>query len=276
MQDTKWGKRIGYTGLVTLAALPFLIPLFWIISTSFKPSPQIFSLSLNFIPSPFTLEHYCKVFEEFPFLLYFRNSVIVTLGTVVGALFSSCSVAYALSCMRWPDRTLVFGLLMATLFIPPQVTMIPAFLIFRYLGWVDTFLPLIVPFFLGNAFYVFLLRQFFLGLPSSLIEAARVDGATEPRILLTIAIPLCKPAILSVILFSGITAWNDFMGPLIYLSSEEKKTLAIGLQSLVGQYASEWGMLMAASFLMALPVLLFFVILQKYFIRGISMTGLKA
>lgn len=276
MQNSDSTRRLVYTGLVLLAAIPFLIPLVWIVSTSFKPSAQIFMLSPDFIPTPVTFEHYRRVFEEFAFLLYLRNSVIVTLGTVAGALFSSCSVAYALSCMKWPDRSLVFGLLMTTLFIPPQVTMIPAFLIFRYLGWVDTFLPLIVPFFLGNAFYVFLLRQFFLGLPSSLIEAARVDGAAEPKILLTIAVPLCKPAILSIVLFSGVGAWNDFMGPLIYLFSEEKKTLALGLQSLVGQYASEWGMLMAASFLMALPVLTFFVILQKYFIRGISMTGLKA
>ena len=262
--------------VVVVISMPFLIPFGWLASTAFKASANIFAPSLDFIPRPPTLEQFRRVLREFHFFMYLRNTVIITLCAVTGAVLSSCPVAYAFSRLEWPDRKLVFGLLMMTLMLPPQVTMIPIFLLFRELGWIDTFLPLIVPFFLGNAFYIFLLRQFFMGLPSALIESARMDGATEPRILVTVVMPLARPAILTVVLFCGIANWNDFVGPLIYLSSEEKKTLALGLQTLVGRYASEWGMLMAASLLMALPVILIFLLAQKQFIQGITMSGMKA
>jgi multiple sugar transport system permease protein len=258
-----------------LAALPFLLPFLWLLATAFKPTAQIMSPRMALFPDPITFEHFRRVFEEFPFFIYLRNTVLVTLGTVLGTLFSSISVAYALSHLEWPDRKLTFSLLMVTMMLPPQVTMIPIFLIFRQLGWIDTFLPLIVPAFLGNAFFVFLLRQFFLGFPRALVEAARIDGASEPRILFSIILPLCRPAILTVILFSTMMAWNDFVSPLIYLSSESKKTLALGLQSLIGRYVNEWGMLMAASFVMALPMILLFFAAQKKFIQGIALSGMK-
>jgi ABC-type glycerol-3-phosphate transport system permease component len=256
--------KIIYLLLVVAVALPFLLPFAWLASTAFKPSAQIFSIAINFIPVPATLEHFRRVLDEFHFAIYLRNTVVITLGTVIGVIVSSCPVAYAFSMLDWPDRKLTFSLSMMTMMLPPQVTMIPVFLIFRQLGWIDTFLPLIVPFFLGNAFYIFLLRQFFLSFPMALIESARIDGAMEPRILVSIVMPLCKPALLTVVLFAGIGAWNDFFGPLIYLFTEEKKTLALALQSLVGEYASEWGMLVAI-----------FLAAQKYFIQGIALSGLK-
>jgi multiple sugar transport system permease protein len=159
--------------------------------------------------------------------------------------------------------------------LPPQVTLIPTFLLYRQLGWIDTYAPLLVPCFLGNAFFIFLLRQFFSGFPKAIIESARIDGALEPVILARIVVPLCKPPLLTVMMFSGIGAWNDFVGPLIYLSSESRKTLALGLQSFMGQFSSEWGMLMAASLLMAAPVIVLFLVAQRQFVEGIAMTGMK-
>ena len=261
--------------LVVAASLPFLIPFAWLVSTAFKTKEEIFTLGVDLIPNPVTFEHFYRVLTEFPFFMYLGNTLIVTSGTVVGALCGSIPVAYSLSCLEWPDRKFVFTLLMMTMMLPAQVTLIPLFLLYKQLGWLDTFLPLIVPFFLGNAFFIFLLRQFFLSFPRSLIESARIDGASEPRILLAVIVPLCKPAILTVTLFAGIGAWNDFVGPLIFIASEEKKTLALGLQTLIGKYGGEWGMLMAAALMMAAPVITLFFFAQRQFIQGITLTGLK-
>ncbi|MCX7018865.1 MAG: carbohydrate ABC transporter permease [Candidatus Sumerlaeota bacterium] len=269
------GAPLAWTLAVFAVSLPFLVPLAWLISTAFKPDAKIFSFSLEILPRPATLDHFHRVLREFPFFTYMRNSVIVTALTVIAAVAGTCPVAYSCACLQWPDRRLVFSLLMLTMMLPAQVTMIPVFLIFRQLGWIDTFLPLIVPVFLGNAFFIFLLRQFFLGLPEVLIESARIDGASEPRILVCIVIPQCLPAVLTVALFAGMGAWNDFMGPLIYLMSEKNKTLALGLQSLMGQFSSEWGMLMAGALIMALPATIVFLVAQKYFIQGMSLSGIK-
>jgi len=266
----------AWTSGALLISLPFLVPLAWLVATAFKPQAKIFTFSAEFLPHPATLEHFRRVLAEFPFASYTRNSLIVTAATMVAAVAGSCPVAYSCSKLHWPDRNVVFTSLLLTMMLPAQVTMIPVFLLFRQLGWIDTFLPLVVPALLGNAFFVFLLRQFFLGLPDVLIESARIDGASEPRILLSIVMPQCVPAILTVALFAGMGAWNDFVAPLIYLNSEKNKTLAVGLQSLVGQYSSEWGMLMAGALIMAAPVTALFLVTQKYFIQGMAMSGMKA
>ncbi len=281
-------------------AIVFMIPFVWVLQTSFKTDSQILSFPPRIYPmlvspdefrdmqaqgelSPFqekwgfavTGRNYQRLFGEFPFLQFSINTVIIVLFTVMGTLISSCLCAYAFGCLRWPDRRRVFLLILATMILPYQVTMIPVFLIFRSLHMIDTFLPLIIPQFLGPPFFVFLLRQFFVGIPIDLLEASRIDGATEFQILTRVVIPLSKPALLTVAIFSGMFAWNDFLGPLIYLNSESSKTLALGLQSLVTQFNAEWGMLMAAGAVMIIPILVVFFFAQRYFIEGITLSGTK-
>ena len=254
----------------------FMGPFFWLVSTSLKTNSAMFQMPPQWIPNPVTVEHYREALVEFPALRYMGNTLIIVVCATVGTLASCTMAAYAFSRLWWPDRGLMFGLLMATMMIPGQVTMIPVFILFSKLHWVDTFLPLIVPTFFGNAFFIFLLRQFFLTIPEELLEAARLDGASEWRVFWQIVLPLSKPALLTVMIFTVLREWNDFMGPLIYLTSEENRTLALGLAHLRGVQGTEWGLLMAASLLMVLPALALFFVAQRFFIEGIALTGTKA
>ena len=216
------------TGLVAV----FLGPFFWLLTTSLKTDGAMFQMPPQWIPNPLTLAHYVKAFTEFPALRYMINTLIIVICSTFGTLLSCSMAAYAFSRLRWPDRKLIFGLLLATMMIPGQVTMIPVYILFSNLQWIDTFLPLIVPAFFANAFFVFLLRQFFMTIPEELLEAARLDGAGEWRVFWQIVLPLSKPALLTVMIFTVLRSWNDFMGPLIYLVSEDKRTLALGLAHL--------------------------------------------
>ena len=196
--------------------------------------------------------------------------------TIIGTLLSSSLVAYAFACLKWPGRNVVFIFVLATMMLPMQVTMIPLFVLFKQLGWLNTYKPLIVPsFFGGGAFNIFLLRQFFLGIPRDLLDAARIDGSSEFRIYWSVVLPLSRPALATVAILTFMLSWNDFLGPLIYLSDKLKSTLALGLAMFVGQHQTEWGVLMAASVLMMLPMVLIFFFFQKYFIKGFTMSGLK-
>jgi multiple sugar transport system permease protein len=273
-QRRRLANLMTHTVLVGLL-LVFLGPFFWLVSTSFKTDRAMFRMPPQWIPSPVTIEHYLKAFTDFPALRYTANTMVIVICSTLGTLLSCSMAAYAFSRLRWPDRKLIFGLLLATMMIPGQVTMIPVFILFSKIQWVDTFLPLIVPAFFGNAFFVFLLRQFFLTVPEELLEAARLDGAGEWRVFWQVVLPLSKPALLTVMIFAVLRAWNDFMGPLIYLSSEDNRTLALGLAHLRGVQATEWGLLMAASMLMVLPALLLFFVAQRFFIEGIALTGTK-
>ena len=276
----------------------FLGPFLWLVSTSVKPDALMFKLPPRWLPYPggekrfegalpnsprlkklmfpVTLEHYREALFEFPAIRYIGNTLIIVFFSTAGTLLSCSMAAYAFSRLKWPDRGFVFGLLMATMMIPAQVTMISVFIMFSKLRWVDTFLPLTVPAFFGNAFFIFLLRQFFMTIPEELLEAARLDGAGEWRIFWQIVLPLSKPALLTVMIFSVLAAWNDFMGPLIYLTSEENRTIALGLAHLNGVQGTEWGLLMAAALLMVLPALALFFVAQRFFIEGIALTGTKA
>ena len=272
-------RRFGnlLTHLLLLGMLVvFLGPFFWLASTSFKPERAMFRMPPQWVPSPATLEHYTKAFTEFHAVRYTANTMIILVGCTIGTVLSCSMAAYAFSRLRWPDRGLLFGLLLATMMIPGQVTLIPLYIFFSKLHWVDTFLPLIVPSFFGNAFFIFLLRQFFLTIPEDLLEAARLDGASEWRVFWQIVLPLSKPALLTVVIFTALRAWNDFFGPLIYLSSEHNRTLALGLAHLRGTQGTEWGLLMAASMLMVIPALALFFVAQRFFIQGITLTGMKA
>jgi len=211
----------------------------------------------------------------FPFGQYLFNTMVICAGTVIGTLFSNSLIAYGLSRIQWPGRNLVFILLLGTLLLPFQVTLIPLFIMFAHIGWVDTYLPLIVPAFFGNAFFMFLLRQFFLTIPSELGDAVRIDGGSEFTVFWRIVIPLSKSALAVVALFAFINAWNDFLGPLVYLRTQSKYTLAIGLSTFLGEYGSQWSWLMAASTLVFIPIVILFFFTQRLFIQGITFTGSK-
>jgi len=208
-------------------------------------------------------------------LVYLWNTVYVTLLSILGTLFSCSLVAYAFARLRWPGRELCFALLLATMMLPAAVTMIPVFMIFKELGWVNTLRPLWVPAFFGAPFAVFLMRQFFMSIPKELEEAARIDGASFYTIFFQVMLPLVKPALAALAIMTFMSSWNNFMGALIYINSPEKMTLAYALQLFMGQQQIEYGMLMAASVIVVLPVLIIFFVAQKYFIEGITLTGIK-
>ena len=264
-----------YLTLATFA-LFFVIPFLWILSTSLKGNEQIFVIPPQWVPSVFMWDNYAKVFERIPFLLYVKNSVFISLIVITGTVLSSSIVAYSFACLNWPGRNALFVVVLASMMLPMQVTMIPVFVIFKEIGWLNSFKPLTLPAFLGGgAFNIFLLRQFFLSIPRDLLDSARIDGCSEFRIYWNIVLPNAKPALATVSILTFMFTWNDFLGPLIYLSDQAKGTIALGLGMFVGQYVTEWSLLMAASMLMMLPMLIIFFVFQKYFIQGFIMSGLK-
>ncbi|NLY30276.1 MAG: carbohydrate ABC transporter permease, partial [Firmicutes bacterium] len=238
--------------LLIFFSLLFALPLFWLISTSLKPNSEIFIFPPRWIPSQPFWGHYRTAVEFIPFFQYLFNTLYICALSVVGSVISCSLVAYGFSRIDWPERDALFMVLIATMMIPFAVTMIPMFIIFNRLRWINTFRPLIVPTYFAPAFYVFLLRQFFMTIPFELSDAARIDGASEFYIYLRIILPLAKPALAVVALFQFIGSWNDFLGPLIYLRSTEKYTLALGLQQFRSALLTEWGGLMAASTLVTL------------------------
>jgi multiple sugar transport system permease protein len=263
-----------HVGLLVIGGL-FLFPFYWLVSTALKPDDQIFQMPPAWYPHPAQWQNFPKALTDIPFLLYTFNTLKVCTCQVLGTVIASSLVAYSLAKVKWPGRSLIFYSLIATMILPSQVTMIPTFIIFKHLGWIGTMLPLTVPPFFGGAFSIFLLRQFFLTIPNELSDAARLDGASEFQIYWRIVMPLARTGLVTVGLFAFIGAWNDFLGPLLYLNDERSYTLSIGLQKFVGQHGAEWGKLMAASTLMALPIVLIFFFAQKVFIKGVILTGGK-
>lgn len=269
------GRVLKHTILLTLSVL-FLLPWAWMISTSLKPPQQLFVLPPVWIPSPVMWSNYPAVFQKYPFFLYGANTLTIALATVIGALLSNTLIAYSLGRLHWRGRDVAFLCVLATMMLPFQVTMIPLYVVFRSLHWLDTFLPLIIPSFVGSPFYSFLLRQFFLTIPQDLSDAAGVDGASELQILWSIILPLAKPALAVVALFQFIFAWNDFLGPLIYINHRENFTIALGLREMQNAVGlSDINTIMAASTMTILPVILVFFVAQKTFIQGVTLTGLK-
>ncbi len=283
MAGTRYGSkrmqelRTQILGRVVLIAvsLLFLAPIFWMVTTSLKDSSQVMAYPPVWLPWPPKWDNYEIAVNAIPFLLYLRNTVTICFFTIIGTLISSTLVAYSLAKIPWPGRNALLILILSTMMLPFPVTMIPLFITFAKLGWVNTFKPLIVPAFLGNAFYIFLLRQFFMTIPAELSDAARIDGASEFGIFSRIILPLSKPVLAVVALFQFLGSWNDFLGPLIYLQSNEKYTLAIGLQMYRTTNWVEWELLMAASTLVVIPILILFFFAQRTFIEGIAITGIK-
>ncbi|MBS4195613.1 carbohydrate ABC transporter permease [Lederbergia citri] len=271
-------KRIQFTLahlILILASIFFIIPFIWLVSTSLKPITQIYSFPPEWIPKPFRFQNYIEAMSYIPFFTYLKNTVVITIFSTIGIIISCPLVAYSFAKLRWKGRNVFFIITIAVMMIPGQVTMIPLFLLFNKMGWVGTPLPLIVPAFFGAPFYIFLLRQFFLGLPDTLRDSAKIDGASELRIYLQIMLPLAKPALLAVGLFQFMGSWTDFLGPLLYLTDETQYTLSLGLQQFQNQMGTEWGMMMAVSTMMTLPIIVMFFFMQKTFIQGITFSGIK-
>jgi multiple sugar transport system permease protein len=264
--------------LATLS-LVFAIPFLGMVATSLKEEKQIqgFTGFLDvMVPDPVRWANYSEVFTMVPFAHYIANTAYVTILSVLGTALSCSCVAYAFARLRWPGRNAFFAVLIASMMLPAQVTLVPTFLIFSWLGWVNSFKPLWVPSLLGIAFYIFLLRQFFMTIPRDLEEAAEIDGCGYARTFATILIPLLKPALLAVMVFQFLAAWNDFVGPLVYLNRADLLTLSVGLQTFRSLHGTQWGLLLAAATVMTMPVIALFFVAQKYFIEGITLTGMKS
>lgn len=271
-----------YAALIALS-IPALLPLVWMISTSLKGNEQIYSGSTaqgfdlqSLIPRPPRPENYTEAMTTVPFIVYVRNTLLLCAATVFGAVASSAIVAYGFSRINFRGRDTMFMLMIATMALPGQVTMIPVFGLFRQLGWYGTYLPIIVPAFCGGAFYIFLLTQFFRTLPMELSEAARVDGAGEWTIFGRVILPLAKPALATCALFQFLGTWNDFFGPLLYINDPAKYTVAYGLQQFLSLHGGKWAQLMAASAVFTIPIIILFFFAQRTFIQGIATTGGKS
>lgn len=270
-------RAIGYAALTTGGVI-MLLPWLWMLSTAFKQSGQEFVFPPAWIPNPIKWTNFGEAinFLPVPFVRTALNTLIITFGATAGTVFSASLAAFSFARLRFKGREFMFLLVISTMMLPGVVTLIPTFLIFRTLGWLDTFLPLIVPSWLGgSAFSIFLLRQFFLTIPRELDEAARMDGASNLRIFWNIILPLAQPALMTIIIFQVLWRWNDFLEPLIYLNTMTHYTIALALRVFQNDRSQRINYLMALSTLQTLPIVILFFFGQKYFIRGITLTGLS-
>lgn len=262
--------------LIVLISFIFIFPFIWLVTTSFKSVTEIAEIPPRLFPKIWLWVNYQKAVTTIPFFRYMGNTVFIFALKAIGAVLSCSLAAYGFSVIKWPGRDTIFILVLATMMLPFQVTMIPLYIVFTKLHWVGGFLPLIVPSWFGYAFSIFLFRQFFLTIPIELTEAARMDGCSEPRIYFQIVLPLAMPAIASVVLFEFMWTWNDFLAPLLYLSKMANWTLALGLLQFREQTGpTAWEQLMAASALTVVPAIILYFFGQKTFIQGIATTGFK-
>jgi len=270
-------KRVFVAVLLVLFGVLFLYPFVWLVSASFKPRTEVFDNAI--IPNTFTFDNYINVWQEAPLALWLVNTAVVTVLAAVTVTISSAMVAWGFSYFRFQGRNLLFGLVLATMMLPGAVTMIPTFLIWNGLGATGTLVPLWAGNLFGSAFYIFLLRQFFLGLPRDLFDAARIDGASNWTIFSRIAVPLCKPILVITLLFEAEAAWTDLMRGLIYLRDSATFTVPRGLKALVDQYGFggewHWEILVTASVITTVPIIILFFLGQKHFVSGVATTGLK-
>jgi multiple sugar transport system permease protein len=270
-------ERIGLTLLqifLTVLVISFLVPTFWMISSSLKASTELFVHPIQWLPDRPQWRNYVRAFELLPLATFMRNTIVIVIFAVAGTVVSSAMVAYSFARIRWPGRDTWFALLLATMMLPEVVTLVPRFLIFRELRWLDTFLPLTVPYWMAiSAIYVFLMRQFFRGIPMELEDAAAIDGAGRFRVFIQILLPLCKPVLATVTVFALLEHYNDYINPLIYIRSLNNWPMALGLQAYNDTYAANWEVVFAASTFMVAPMIVVFLLAQRYFVQGITMTG---
>ena len=269
------GKVCSYILLIFFACI-FFMPFLWMLSTAVKPTNQIFLNPPKWIPDPIKWENFATIFKRMPLFAYTKNTLVVAILPVLGQIFAAPMIAYSLTKIPWKGAKYIFPLILATMMIPWQVTQIPLFITWSKLGLVNTFVPLVLPAFFGTPYYIYLMRQFVKGLPDSVIEAARIDGANEFVILYRVVYPMCKPVLTTIMVLVFIGGWNDLNGPLLYLQDSAKYTLSIGLQMFLTTARQEWDLLMAAGVMFTLPLIIIFFLAQKQFISGISTTsGLK-
>ena len=268
---------MGVTHLfLILISLTIVLPIFWMLITSLKQTGAELTFPPQWIPNPIVWQNYLTVIKTLPFLKFLQNSLLIASLCTIGQVVVGSMVAFSFAQMKFPGRDKLFLVCLSSIMLPDAVLLVPTFIMFSKLGWVDSILPLVVPaFFGGKAFYIFLARQFFKGIPKDLFDAARVDGCSSWRLWWNIAMPLSKPMLITIALLRFLAEWNDFMGPMLYLRSMENRTLAVGLFTFLSQYGGEWNYLMAATTMMALPLVIIFLFTQKYFIEGIATTGLS-
>ena len=261
--------------LMIVIAAVLVFPGFWMVASSLKTKGDLMTLPPRWLPSALNWQNYTAPWENLPFARFFMNSALITCMAMLGAVISSSFIAYGFARFNVRGRDFLFLFVLSTMMIPDAVTLIPRFILFARLKWIDTYLPLTVPFYFGSSFFIFLFRQFFSTLPRELDDAARIDGCSYLGVYARIILPLSKPALITASIFSFLWNWNDFLGPLVYVHSLEKYTAAIGLLFFQGQHYAEWGQVMAMSTLMTAPVIILFLILQRYYVQGIALTGLK-
>lgn len=261
--------------LLLLAVIMVVIPIGWMLITALKERQQIFAWPPVYFPNPIRWENFNIVLNQLPFMRFAANSMLIALLNIVGRVLSCTLVAFSFARMRFPGKNILFMLLLSTLMIPGQVTLLPQFVLFQWLGWVGTYLPLIVPSFFGNAFFIFLMRQYIMTIPRDLDEAARIDGASTWGVFRRIILPLCVPPIVVIAVLTFLWTWNEFLDPLIYISDYDSYTIQLGLNMLKGRYNIEWNLIMAGSLLGVIPPLLLYFVAQKQLIGGIASVGIK-
>lgn len=259
--------------LLSSVSLVLIMPLLWMVFTSLKPMSEIVQFPPTFFPKSIQWGNYATAINSFPFWSYAKNTLIIAGSVVVGNVLSNSFIAYGFAKLEFPGKRILFALVLSTMMVPGFVTMIPQYVIFSKIGWVGTYLPLIVPAFFGNAFNIFLMRQFYLSIGDELIEAAKMDGANHLYIWSHLMIPLTKPALITIAINSFNGAWNDFLGPLLYIKDQNQYTLQIGLQVFKNQSTTQWHYLMAGAVMVLLPSVLLFFFAQRYFIEGMDLTA---
>lgn len=271
-QTKRMGNIFTYI-LLILISIVLMLPLVWMVSTSLKPMSEIAQFPPTLLPEDVQWGNYAETINAFPFFRYAGNTLFITFFVVLGNVVSNSFIAYGFAKIDFPGRSILFSLVLATMMIPGFVVMIPQYVLFSKIGWVGTYLPLIVPAFFGSGFNIFLMRQFYLSIDDELIEAAQIDGANHLYIWSRLMIPLTKPALITIGIQSFNGAWNDFLGPLLYIQNESQYTLQIGLQVFQSQSTTQWNYLMAGATLVLLPTVLLFFFAQKYFIEGMDLSA---
>jgi len=269
----RWALELAFYTLLSMLTVVFILPLVWMVSTSLKPEAQVVALPPQWIPDPIMWENYPEMWNAYPFDLFYINSIKIAVFNVVGVVFFSSLAGYAFARIRFWGRDFMFSILLSTLMIPGVVTLIPLYIIFKNIGWIDTHYPLWVPQILSNITSIFLMRQFFMTLPQELEDAARIDGCTNFGTFWRIMLPQVKPALATIGIFTYLGAWNNFLGPLIFINSLEKQTLPMGLALFQTEFYTSVSLTMAAATIVTAPVILLFFLAQRYFVHGIALTG---
>lgn len=270
-----WVRSSTTHATLIVLAIAFIVPFIWLVSTSLKADSQLFKYPPQWIPNPIKWSNYSRAVNYIPYFLYFGNSLYVAIFNVVATVLSCSLIAYGFARINWPGRDALFIVVLATLMIPSEVLLIPQYVLFRNIGWLNSYNPLTLPALAGSPVYIFLLRQFYLTIPRELSAAAKVDGANEFQIYWRIILPLSRPALTAVAVLTFVAQWNAFLGPLIYLNEPHLYTLALGMFGFFSAHGAEWALLMAAATIMVIPVIVLFFVCQRTFVEGITLTGTK-